>query len=126
MEIKEGCPEILKEIFEFVISNIELENFAELAKIFVADKVEKLKADEDEINILKKENIYDHVIIFTQYDYKITLNCSSIKGAIKEHFFPEPKFKLERQVSPSLEAYHYKGNSGRAKEFNILRFGIGS
>ena len=125
MEIKEGCPEILKDIFNFVISNIELENFAELAKIFVAEKVEKLnvRENEDEINILKKENIYNRVIILTQYDYKIAFNCSSIKGAIKEHFFPEPKFILERQISPSIEAYYYRGNSGPSDELNLLRFG---
>ena len=112
MNTKESCPKILKEIFGFVLDNMESENFVKLSDVFIAEKVEKLKAENDqgEISLLNENSTYD----LSQYELgdttkneqiKIIMYCSHIKGSILDGLSLNKEYKIERQISPPVEAY---------------------
>ena len=116
MKIKNSNSLIMSEIFEFVVKNMNSEDFKTLVVKFIQQNVDKLTGNPKEIEEL---NFYR----MSQYDLEessnkeilaVMLNCACIKLDILTGLGFEDEDKkykdfgrMERQISPPLEAYRY-------------------
>jgi hypothetical protein len=119
VKIKNSNSEIMTEIFEFVIKNMNSEYFMTLVLQFLQQNVDKLTGKQNEIDGLKELNFYR----MPQYDFEessnkeilaVILSCAHIQSDILIGLGFEDQDgkykdfgKMERQISPPVEAYKY-------------------